>query len=280
MALAALTACLAGGTVSAADLPSTKAPPVPPAPVFTWTGPYAGLNIGWGGANTGWVDGIAFASPTLAPTGVAWSRSSPDASGVIGGAQVGYNYQFPGTGFVVGLETDFNGADVNATSMAIGSPVTGTNVFPVVRSYEGLSWFGTVRGRLGYAVLPNLLIFGTGGFAYGHVTNSFQIGFTNGFFDGAAHSGVNTGWAAGGGVEWAFWPNLSLRAEYLYVDLGDSHTLWDGACGCNPPKPPTPPVPPTPLAPAAFIAAQSGAPYGFHTARLGLNYHFNLFPTF
>lgn len=270
--IAALAGLVCGGAALAADLPAMKgppaAPPLPP-PVFSWTGPYVGLSIGYGGANTGRLNGFAL-GPNLAPTGAVWAAGSPDAGGVIGGAQVGYNYQFPGTRFVVGVETDFMGADVNAWTTAVGSPVAGTNILPFVNTYQGLSWFGTVRGRVGYAVLPSLLIYGAGGFAYGHVSNSYLIGYTNGFFDGAARSDVNTGWAAGGGVEWAFMPNLSLRAEYLYVDLGHDGTLWDGKGGNGGGGGAVVP-PPT------FIAAQTGAPHRFHTGRVGLNYRFNLF---
>jgi len=255
---------------AAADLPSVKGPAAPPPPpVFSWTGPYAGLTIGYGWADTSAVNGFGL-SPALAFTGVGWTTNSPNASGVIGGAQVGYNYQFANTGFVVGVETDFLGADIKAATTAIGSPVTGTGVFPFARTFQSVDWFGTVRGRVGYAILPTLLLYGAGGFAYGHVSTDFLIGYTNGFFDGASQSDVRTGWTAGGGVEWAFRPNLSLKVEYLYVDLGGSATIWDGR-GCHK----CPPPPPGPVVPPAFISTQTGAPNRFSTIKAGLNYRFN-----
>ncbi|WP_424362887.1 outer membrane protein [Methylocystis parvus] len=276
--VATLAGLIASSAALAADLPAVKGPPAPPPPpIFSWSGPYLGLSIGYGGANTGQLNGFAL-GPNLAPTGAVWAAGSPNANGVIGGVQVGYNYQFPGTRFVVGVETDFMGAGLNGATTVVGSPVAGTNIFPFIHTYQELNWFGTVRGRVGYAILPTLLIFGTGGFAYGHVSNNYVVGYTNGFLDGAWNSGVRTGWAAGGGLEWAFMPNLSIRAEYLYVDLGHDGTLWDGACGCGGDKGgPVPPPPPVVVPPATFIAAQTGAAHRFHTARVGLNYRFNLF---
>ena len=75
-----------------------------------------------------------------------------------------------------------------------------------------LSWFGTVRGRVGYLITPTLLIYGTGGFAYGQV-------------DAWGLASTNTGWTAGGGVEWMFAPHWSAKVEYLYVDLSGSNSL-------------------------------------------------------
>ncbi|WP_457797141.1 outer membrane protein [Methylocystis sp. S23] len=268
--LSPAAALLVTGAV-AADLPSIKAPPAPPQPLFSWTGFYVGPTIGGGWANTGSIDGVSL-TPGLAATGVAWTSVSPGASGVIGGVQAGYNYQFAGTGFVVGLETDFLGADINSSTTVIGSPVVGTAVFPFITTRQSLDWFGTVRGRVGYAILPTLLIFGTGGFAYGHTSSNFVIGFTNGFFDGAWESATRTGWTAGGGLEWAFLPNLSLKIEYLYVDLGSGGFLLDDVRHGHMP----PPAPP-PVVPLSFISGQTGAPHRFHTAKIGLNYHFNLF---
>lgn len=275
--LITIAGCLAASAAAAADLPAFKAPPPPPPPpVFTWTGPYAGLSIGYGWANTNRIDGVALDPVFLAPTGAFWSVNSPSSSGVIGGAQVGYNYQINGTGFVVGVETDFMGSDIQGNGFAVGTPVTGTSVLPFVTTHHGLHWFGTVRGRLGYAILPTLLIYGTGGFAYGETVNNFFVNFNNGFSDGISVTRTRTGWAAGGGVEWAFMPNLTLRAQYLYVDLGQGSFLLDGGgggCGCKP----VPPPPGPPAAPLAFISGQNGAPNQFHNFTVGLNFRFNPF---
>jgi len=120
---------------------------------------------------------------------------------VLGGGQIGYNLQLSPL-FVAGLETDFQGA-----------------------SSHNLDWFGTVRARLGITPFsPNLLIYGTGGFAYGEIRNGWNNG--NGW---NTVNNVGTGWTAGGGVEWAFLPNWSAKAEYLYTDLSGSNNGGWGA---------------------------------------------------
>jgi len=179
----ALAAALISGAVHAADLPSRKAPPpaaYAPPPVFTWTGFYGGLNLGGGWFNRGFRNG--------------------GAGYVIGGGQLGYNYQITPL-FVAGLETDFQGAS------------------------SRLHWLGTVRGRVGVTPFsPNLFFYGTGGFAYG--------GVSQGYFNpwsGYGYASVNTGtgWTAGGGAEWAFLPNWSAKIEYLYADIsGDNDNGW------------------------------------------------------
>ncbi|MGA8169397.1 MAG: outer membrane beta-barrel protein [Methylocystis sp.] len=200
----ALCAALASGAAQAADLPSRKGAPVyvpPPAPMFTWTGLYAGLNLGGG-----------------------WGDSHHGGQGsVLGGGQIGYNLQLSPL-FVAGLETDFQGS-----------------------SSRNLNWFGTVRGRLGVTPFsPNLLIYGTGGFAYGEGSGSnngwnpaWATAFAPapaggfppvGFNGGNGSGGARTGWTAGGGVEWAFRPNISVKVEYLYTDLsGGGDNGWWGA---------------------------------------------------
>jgi outer membrane immunogenic protein len=92
-----------------------------------------------------------------------------------------------------------------------------------------MNFLGTVRGRLGYLAMPNLLVYGTGGLAYGNVTYSVdlaQYGYssagatTQAAFANANNSAVQVGWTAGGGAEWMFMQNWSAKVEYLYYDLG------------------------------------------------------------
>ena len=94
-----------------------------------------------------------------------------------------------------------------------------TAVNAVGSANANLSWFGTVRGRLGYLITPTLLIYGTGGFAYGQV-------------DAWGFSSTHTGWTAGGGVEWMFAPHWSAKVEYLYVNL--SGKQWTEQLGLQP----------------------------------------------
>ncbi len=220
-------------TADAADL--YRAPPPPPpvnyvAPVFaanTWTGFYAGVNggYGWGagGNSISYLDGSDFSGPG-------------QAAGGFGGGQLGYNYQ---TGSLVfGVETDFQGS-------GIGNTMTGTTVQGVdFTSQENIDWFGTVRGRVGVA-FGNALLYGTGGFAYGAVN---QRAIYSG--DVYASNATQTGYAAGGGVEYKFTPAWSVKAEYQYIDLG-SEKLTDSSGAVTNPLDAT-----------------------LQTARVGLNYRF------
>jgi outer membrane immunogenic protein len=241
LALAAPT-----GTALSADLPSSKAPPppyVPPPPPILWTGFYGGLNLGGGwSANNNNNSFLPYADPAfpIASTPFAGlpsnlfflpggGRTGNNTGGVVGGGQIGYNYQF-GTSFLVGAEADIQGTSITGGNQgnfagAYPSPYGGLSptglVIPLATGNGGnlgLPWFGTVRGRAGWLVTPTLLIYGTAGFAYGGVQ---VLGFNN----------TRTGWTAGGGVEWMFIPNWSAKLEYLFVDLSSGGTTgawgWD-----------------------------------------------------
>jgi outer membrane immunogenic protein len=190
----AVAACLSVLSASAADLPSRKEPPpvyYPPPPIFTWTGIYAGLNLGGG-----WLDRYDYGH-WLAPS------SASNSGGVVGGAQIGYNYQFTPL-FVAGLEADFQGSGVGGG---------GNQGWGATRSVD---WFGTVRGRAGVSMLnAQLLLYGTAGFAYGDLRLNY------GWLGSQAR--VGTGWTAGGGLEYAFLPNWSAKVEYLYTNIGANY---------------------------------------------------------
>jgi len=214
LALAAL-----GGTALAADLPSRKGPVsfAPVAPIFTWTGLYAGVN---GGAI--FTDNRITSTGTAADTAanIAFSRRPPTVGaseeGFTIGGQIGYNYQFGN--FVAGLEADIAYTDLSKTTRFTGT----TNAVSVFR--QEMDYLGTVRGRLGYA-FDRFLVYATGGFAYGDVSNRatfFNAGLPNQIDYAGAKSDVKYGYTVGGGVEYAFTNNLSAKAEYLYYDLGKS----------------------------------------------------------
>ncbi len=253
----ALAFALSASAAFAADLPSRKEAPVfapPPPPPPMWTGFYAGLNLGGGwSANNGVNTVVPYTDPAipgslyLLPGG---GNTSNNSGGVVGGGQIGYNFQF-GSSFVVGAEADFQGTSIgsnrnNGNFVApLPSPfVPGDVLVPLATGNNvGLSlpWFGTVRGRLGFLITPTLLIYGTGGFAYGEVQGNVT-GFSN----------TRTGWTAGGGVEWMFMPNWSAKAEYLFVDLSSG-----GATG-----------------PFGFEFGTHHHPQ-VNIVRAGVNYHFN-----
>jgi outer membrane immunogenic protein len=205
---AAMIAAVWATSARAADLNyGSRAPYTVNQPLngYSWAGPYLGGNLGY---SWGTVDN----NPTR-------------PSGLEGGVQAGYNWQ---TGpWVFGVEGDIQatGADDTFAPWKFSNP-----------------WFGTVRGRAGYAV-NNILFYGTAGVAFGELR-----GLT---FGGISESHTNAGWTGGVGAEFGLAPfglaqNWSARIEYLYVDLADSQFVVTGT--------------------------QNG--YRFGVVRAGVNYHF------
>jgi outer membrane immunogenic protein len=182
----------------AADLP-VKPPPKAPlwsSPACQWCGLYFGASAGYGGA-----DFIANFDDSRDLTSLSAKHS---ANSILGGAHLGYNYQFGS--FVLGAETDIS-------MTGIKSKVSGAE--------STLPWLGTTRLRGGFLVTNDLLVYGTGGAAYGHVKVS----------DATCSNMVFTtptvGWALGGGAEYAMTSNIVIGAEYLHVDL-DGPSVTNG----------------------------------------------------
>jgi outer membrane immunogenic protein len=210
----------------AADLaPYYKAPP----PVaWSWTGLYIGANLGWFGStndnlsNTGSDTGTGGLGSALA-AGLIPGNVGVSHDGFIGGGQIGYNWQFSPL-LVAGIEADFAGIGSGTGTSAfvfpgvLGGPVPFTTTFT-----SGLDTLGTVRGRLGYLLSPSVLTYVTGGLAYGETKTGSSFTCPTCAPPAAiaiSSSGTATGWTLGAGVEWRFAPAWSIRAEYLYVDLG------------------------------------------------------------
>jgi outer membrane immunogenic protein len=232
---------LAGSAALAADL---APPPVYLPPPPTWTGLYVGINAGYTWSNNNNVETTAvplFAAPNfatelalssaLATTSVPVSNSS-----FIGGGQIGYNYQFANS-FVAGIEADIQGIAASArTGTVVGSGVPvgfpAETITSIVSASKRIDYIGTVRGRLGFTITPTFLVYGTGGLAYGGLNSSVAINqqnlgpagsnFTVPFSSFGSLSNSRVGWTAGGGVEWLFAPNWSVKVEYLYYDLGST----------------------------------------------------------
>lgn len=221
----------------AADLTYEPAPVAAPT-VFNWTGFYIGVHGGVGGGD---ID-TSFSDLD----GFAYSDYSNNAFGAFGGAQIGYNWQFS-PNWVAGVEADiaYSGIEADSTWSYVGSD-----------SYNlttNIDWFGTLRGRIGYA-WDNLLLYGTGGAAYGDVevsTNYSEPGFS----EGSSFSDTRWGWTVGAGVEYGITQNITLKTEYLYVDLGSIHengvyNALEGEVG------------------------NFDSDVAFHTVKFGLNYKF------
>jgi len=253
------------GSALAADLPArtyTKAP-VTVDPIYNWSGFYIGGNVGgaWnrdpGAAGcidpTGVVNGVGC---QVVPAGTI------EASGVIGGIQTGYNWQITPT-WLFGLEADIQGADVKG-SASINGPFLfsdGSLANPAAQytANEKLDWLGTARGRVG-TTFGSVLLYGTGGLAYGHAQLNANLVSAFPFTFPASASVTKVGWTTGAGAEWAFAGNWSAKVEGLYYDLGTT-SLATGPTVSG-------------LGVAGFVRTKD---FDFHgvIVRVGVNYHFS-----
>jgi outer membrane immunogenic protein len=214
------------GVASAADLPARTAAPLPviaAAPIFTWTGFYAGVNAGYGWHNDDnetavFVPGGAVGVGSV-PGTIGFGNDNGD--GFVGGGQIGYNYQIGS--FVVGLETDIQFADLGGEDGNASFPAQWAAYdFRPAGVANGLDWFGTVRAKAGVA-FGQALVYATGGFAYGGADDS-----NDDFF--SSNDDVRTGWALGAGFEYAFTNNLTAGIEGLWVNLdGDNNGTFIGS---------------------------------------------------
>jgi outer membrane immunogenic protein len=218
-------------TAQAADMP-LKAPP-PVAAVYNWTGFYIGGNVGysWGDARTDGAltatqnvsifrtagpDLISSVNTAIGPLPYNLGRTNVD--GIIGGGQAGYNWQVDRS-WVLGIEADFQGSDEHGTNTICAA---GCAVGAAFLSVENrLNWFGTLRGRVGWLPTDRVMLYATGGLAYGHLETTFTAGLVGvGNALAATSSSTRAGWTVGGGAEGAIDRNWTVRLEYLYMDLG------------------------------------------------------------
>lgn len=234
-------------TANAADM-AVKAPAAAP-PVFGWTGFYEGLGVsggyGWGndsasltgdvarGAGSTVVNAINNGAVTIAPDLTTAASRVKESGGTVGW-QGGYNWQFDPK-WLAGFETDIQWADIKGfTSFGVPS-----GSFSATSS-ERLQWYGTARARVGFIPLPQLLLYATGGLAYGETHGSGSVLRSTTFNLGLPSPGnptsinctglqiclagsdskVTAGWTAGAGEEYAVTQHITLKVEYLHVDLG------------------------------------------------------------
>lgn len=230
------------------------APPPQPSP---WTGFHVGLDGGYA-----WDPNVYTLTVPVFPgfdnqeinefgavySGITHSQASalsatgvthPNVGGFFGGGQVGYDYQF-GNSFVVGVEADLQGAGIQGRQGFVGAASTSftdvgscsdgciDTVTSLVQNEKSINWIGTARARFGYLVTPTLLVYGTGGLAYGGVSAQTSISQSTGGHtvlispgsDGHISS-ARLGWTIGGGLEWLFFRSWSVKVEGLYYDLGN-----------------------------------------------------------
>jgi outer membrane immunogenic protein len=219
----------------------------PAATILPWAGFYAGIN---GGGSFGASENLVVTNnvdPSQADIGQFYRHAG------FGGGQLGYNFGSFGRNFVFGLETDLQGSGIDSgftrTLNYEGAPAT-------FNASQVIDYFGTVRGRIGYAV-DGVLIYATGGFAYADVQTKVSISssYKSGFTNSLSGDEVETGYAVGAGLEYALNPVWSVKAEYQYIDLGDQTVTGErvGLTGVD----------------------SMRTDNNFHTVRIGLNYHIN-----
>jgi outer membrane immunogenic protein len=183
-AIVGLAALISGDLASAADLAPIFKAPIPSPSLTDWSGLYVGANAGGGWEKY--------------TSEFAGTANSTSASGGLVGATIGYNFQIDRS--VFGIEGDFDWLDLK-----------GNDFCPAGTCAVKNNSLGTVRGRIGYAG-ERFLSYVTGGFAFGNIeVRAPLLGATHGF---------QSGWTAGVGVEYALTNAWSIKAEYLYVDLG------------------------------------------------------------
>jgi outer membrane immunogenic protein len=252
--LGAVSALLFTSSSFAADL-AYKAPPMaaPIATAYSWTGFYIGGHVGYGWGH--------ITSDAFSAAGVFLDNTTNNPTGAFGGGQIGYNWQVS-PNWLIGVEadgsvSDIHGTSVNCTATGCGSGLTKTDDF------------GTVRGRIGY-VVNNVLLYGTGGWAWSHSNTDRTITCVvggGGVCPGgpspspltgriASASGNQNGWTAGAGVEWQFAPRWTAKVEYQHLQF-DNVTRDFNYAGF----------------PAAFRHFASNS--STDTVRFGVNYLFN-----
>jgi outer membrane immunogenic protein len=199
--LLVILAALLGATPAfAADLKPLptpfKAAPLVSSPGCQWCGLYFGVSAGYGGA-----DFIANFDDSRDLTSLSAKHS---ANSLLGGAHLGYNYQF---GMIVlGAETDISLTGIKDSANGVETT---------------LPWLGTTRLRAGFLVTSDFLFYGTGGAAYGHV----KVGDLTG--SNMVFTTPTVGWTLGGGAEYQLASNIRIGAEYLHVDL-DGPSVTNG----------------------------------------------------
>lgn len=196
---------------SAADLPPRPAPtPVyvaAPPPTWNWTGCYVGGNVGGSWTNTSFYDPILLVND-----------GNANGSGVVGGGQVGCDYQV-GI-FVFGVQGLFDGLSINGSGQQPSGLITNSSSIP---------WLATLTGRIGFSLMPTTLIYAKGGGAWVQDNITGTLTATGAPF--ATSSFTASGWTVGGGLEYRFMPRWSVFVEYDYMGFGTKTANFAPAAG-------------------------------------------------
>jgi outer membrane immunogenic protein len=241
-----VSAAILAPNVALANELSQRTVPTSIAQDFNWTGFYAGVSVGDARYDGGAIAGSSNVASIVPPANIVrFPTSSSNIAGFAAGGLIGYNYQVGR--IVLGSETDLS--YLNVKSQRSGSTsITCCRGFleNLDAEYRSeVNWLGTARARVGFVPAQRLLVYGTGGLAYGGVeitalsSNTFS-GSAPPVFGGVrsgrplpppsrlwqgSNSEIKLGWTVGAGGEYALTDHIMLRAEYLYVDLGKSNVV-------------------------------------------------------
>jgi outer membrane immunogenic protein len=200
---------------------------------FTWTGCYVGGHVGGGWSRTPFTDpglGSGFPGGALTTGGAVGDRIGVNGDGVVGGAQVGCDYQFA-SHWVVGIAGDFTWSDIHG--VANDPFFAGKSGAPATLSSR-TDWLASITGRVGYS-WDRFLVYGKGGVGFAHdryaLNNFTAIGgvtcFNGVFVACNTSAGADrTGWVAGAGLEWAFAPNWSALFEYDHYGFDSKRVVF------------------------------------------------------
>ncbi len=256
---AACVALTLGSAARAADFPTYQKAPSAAESVYNWSGFHIGLNGGYGFSDRGDAVSGANAIGALVVATGAVSSPNPNAKGFIGGAQIGYDHQFGS--WVYGLEADFQGSALQGSdSRVLSAAPLGAPFSLTTNGASNLEWYGTIRGKVGFTPVDRLLLFVTGGGAYGKITDSTSIVLGApapiGTSVVAGMSDTKFGYVVGVGAEYGIARNLTIFTKYEYLDFG-SHTDAMNAVVAK--------------TPVNFMANQRD---DFHTIKFGVDYKF------
>lgn len=241
---------------------------IAPAPAYNWTGFYMGLNAGYAWSDVDMSGHDSYANLDLNLAAEASRASARGASdnlqpdGFIGGGQLGYNYDV-GNGFLIGLEADIQYMGGDDSSSTVGEDAGLPGYEYQSKNEANIDYLGTLRARMGFLVSPSVLAYATGGLAYGGGSVSVKqslvpAGYTQNPFSGNSDFN-NFGWTVGGGLEWVMSDHFSVKAEYLYYDLGSTDFKLNQYNLDN----------------DLFITTKVDADITGNIARVGFNYRFN-----
>ncbi len=228
-------------------------------PIWNWAGFYVGVNGGWIGNEGG--------SSTLVEERLkcsdcdGWSeytgRNGQQLDGGFGGGQIGFNMQRDR--LVYGVEFDIQGSSLSQSRNVV--PLDGYSTpFSYAHADANLDWFGSIRTRLGLVPWENILVYTTGGFAFGGFRETLRHDYNWGsYLTSNNFNDTRGGYDLGAGVEYGITPAWSVKFEYQFFDLGNVHLYHQaaGVTSCD-----------------WAVASQSEANLSFNTVRIGINYHF------